>query len=166
MNNLLITRLYPDSVIPNKKNEDAGYDVYAHFESTYLVISPGTTHIIPTGIATAFSSDYYAQIEERGSTGSKGMSVRAGVFDSGFRGEWCVMITNVNDKPLVISKLKPKETAIEIGTNNFIHYPYDKAIAQFVMLPVPKFNIVEVTMEELLEVESERGEGRLGSSGK
>lgn len=162
MENILIAKTRDDARIPSKRHEDAGYDVYGCFDEDVLVILPNNTVSIPTGIITAFSSDLYAQIEERGSTGSRGMSVRAGVFDSGYRGEWSIMITNVNDKPLVISKLP--ESSIDI--DDFIYYPASKAIAQFVMLPVPKTNIMETTVEDILKIESERGEGRVGSSGK
>ena len=41
-----------------------------------------------------------------------------------------------------------------------------KAIAQAILVPVPKTEIEEVTYEELKEIKSERGEGALGSSGK
>lgn len=162
MENILIAKTREDARIPSKRYEDAGYDVYGCFDEDVLVILPNNTVSIPTGIITAFSSDLYAQIEERGSTGSRGMSVRAGVFDSGYRGEWFIMMTNVNDKPLVISKLP--ESSIDI--DDFIYYPASKAIAQFVMLPVPKTNVMETTVEDILKIESERGEGRVGSSGK
>lgn len=162
MENILIAKTRDDARIPSKRHEDAGYDVYGCFDEDVLVILPNNTVSIPTGIITAFSSDLYAQIEERGSTGSRGMSVRAGVFDSGYRGEWFIMITNVNDKPLVISRLP--ESSIDI--DDFVYYSASKAIAQFVMLPVPKTNIMETTVEDILKIESERGEGRVGSSGK
>ena len=45
-------------------------------------------------------------------------------------------------------------------------YPYEKAIAQCIMVEVPKLSISEVTYDELLTYESERGIGALGSSGK
>ena len=122
------------------------------------------TKLIPTGIATAFSSKYYAQIQERGSTGSKGIKFGAGVIDSGFRGEWFVPITNCNSVDLVIAK---KDVVIEgYEDQEYILYPYEKAIAQFVMIEVPKFIEREVSLEELQSIKSERGMGALGSSGK
>ena len=47
-----------------------------------------------------------------------------------------------------------------------IIYPYDKAIAQGTLLPVPKVEVKELSYDELLEIESERGTGGWGSSGK
>ena len=44
--------------------------------------------------------------------------------------------------------------------------PITKAITQFVMLPVPTFNTKELSWDELKNIKSERGLGKLGSSGK
>lgn len=163
-NQLLFAKVREGAVIPTKKDEDAGRDLYACFDEDYVVISPLETKLIPTGIATAFSSKYYAQIQERGSTGSKGIKFGAGVIDSGFRGEWFVPITNCNSVDLVIAK---KDVVIEgYEDQEYILYPYEKAIAQFVMIEVPKFIEREVSLEELQSIKSERGMGALGSSGK
>ena len=83
------------------------------------------------------------------------------VIDSGYRGEWFIAITNHNPKPLVIAK----ESA-NITFEDVIIYPYEKAIAQCIMVEVPKLQIEEMSYEELLKIESERGTGALGSSGK
>ena len=82
------------AVIPSKLEENAGYDIYACFDEDYITIAPHETKLIPTGIASALDTDCYFQIEERGSTGSKGIKKSAGVIDSGFRGEWKIAITN------------------------------------------------------------------------
>ena len=87
------------------------------------------------------------------------------VIDSGYRGEWFVPITNCNDIPIII--IKDVEKAEELFPfSKKIVYPYSKGIAQFVMLPVPKFEEVEVTLEDLQNIKSERGAGKLGSSDK
>ena len=87
------------------------------------------------------------------------------VIDSGYRGEWFVPITNCNDIPVIIAKdVKKAEELFPFGKK--IIYPYSKGIAQFVMLPVPKFEEVEVSLEDLQNIKSERGAGKLGSSDK
>ena len=165
MEKLLFAKVREGAKIPTKRDEDAGRDLYACFDEDYMIIYPHTTALVPTGIATAFSSDYYAQIQERGSTGSKGIKYGAGVIDSGYRGEWFVPITNCNDIPIII--IKDVEKAEELFPfSKKIVYPYSKGIAQFVMLPVPKFEEVEVTLEDLQNIKSERGTGALGSSDK
>lgn len=161
---LMFAKVKKNAIIPTKRDEDAGRDLYACFEEDFMVIKPLETKLVPTGIATAFSSDYYAQIQERGSTGSKGIKYGAGVIDSGYRGEWFVPITNCNQVDMVIAK---KNVLLNYPSNyEYIMYPYEKAIAQFVMIEVPKFDEVEVSLDELKEVKSERGTGKMGSSGK
>ena len=46
------------------------------------------------------------------------------------------------------------------------YYPYSKAIGQLLVVPVPKIEVKELTVEELQAIPSERGTGALGSSGK
>lgn len=163
-NQLLFAKVKEGAKIPTKRIEDAGRDIYACFDEDYIVISPLETKLIPTGIATAFSPKYYAQIQERGSTGSKGIKYGAGVIDSGYRGEWFVPITNCNSVDLVIAK---KGVTIKGYENQeYILYPYEKGIAQFVMIEVPIFEEKEVSLEELQSIKSERGTGALGSSTK
>lgn len=48
----------PNAIIPTKRLEDAGYDVYPCFDEDYIIIKPHTTVIIPTGIASACDTDY------------------------------------------------------------------------------------------------------------
>lgn len=164
----------PNAIIPTKRLEDAGYDVYPCFDEDYIIIKPHTTVIIPTGIASACDTDYCFVLHERSSTGTKGMAQRCGIIDSGYRGEWGVPITNTNDVPIVICK---KESITDFndfasillfsyGEANYILYPYEKAICQALVLPVPEIEIEEYTYEELKAIPSERGTGRLGSSGK
>lgn len=151
------------AIIPSKRAEDGAFDIYACFEEDYLEILPHETKMVSTGLASAFSSDYVAILKERGSTGIKGMGQRAGVVDSGYRGEWFVPVTNHNDQTLVI--MKSNCTAFE-GRKDVIIYPYEKGISQCLMVEVPKLYTEEISYEELLKFESERGTGSLGSSGK
>ena len=158
---IYFAKVNPQGIIPSKREEDGAFDVYSCFEEEYMSLEPHETKLIPTGIASAFTSDYVAIIKERGSTGSKGIGQRAGVIDSGYRGEWFIAVTNHNNKRLVIAK--------ESVANQFeeaMVYPYEKAIAQCIMVEVPKLAIEEMSYEELLKIKSERGTGALGSSGK
>ena len=160
---LIFAKVKPDAIIPSKRDEDAAYDIYACFDDDYLVIPPHKTVLIPTGIATVFSPKWVALLRERGSNGSKGIAQRAGVIDSGYRGEWFVPLTNTNRVPVVIVK---KGVELPLIYNDAIIYPYEKGIAQLLMVEVPKLRTKEITYEELLQFNSERGTGALGSSGK
>lgn len=153
--------------IPTKRESDAGYDIYANFEGTHMIIPPHTTVMIPTGLKSAFSNKWYIQLVERGSTGTKGIAQRAGVIDSGFRGEWFVPITNTTTKNLVIVKDEHLMEVIKyIDSTDVSYYPYEKAICQAVLLEVPKVNIKTISEEELMSISSDRGTGMLGSSQK
>ena len=112
MKQLIFAKVRPNAKIPTKRTEDAGRDIYPCFDEDYIIIPPLHTVMIPTGIASAFSSDYYAQIQERGSTGTQGIKYGAGVIDSGYRGEWFVPITNCNSVPLIIKKSHCKNREI------------------------------------------------------
>ena len=91
---LWFAKVRPDGIIPSKRDEDAGYDIFLAFDGEYIRLEPHETKLLPTGIASAFEPGYYFQIQERGSTGSRGIGKRCGVIDSGYRGEWFVPMTN------------------------------------------------------------------------
>lgn len=189
--NIKFAKVRPDAKIPSKRDEDMGFDIYACFDEDYIFIDSGDTKLIPTGIASSCDSDYGFIIKERGSTGSKGIAVRMGVIDSGYRDGWIIGLTNHNRLSLCISKLSKEETrarcidylvSLHQYANDFaeqqvrkmyeehlaeyIYYPYSKAIAQALVVPVPKAEIEEISYEELQNIKSERGFGKLGSSNK
>ena len=165
MTKIFFSKLKEGAKIPQKRLEDAGYDIYACFEEEYLFLHPHETKLIPTGIASAFDSNFYFQIFDRGGTGAKGIHCFSGVIDSGFRGEWFIAWHNSNDYPVIINK--DKDTSRWNGIDrDTIFYPYTKAIAQAIFLPVPKTEIEEVDYEMLKGFISERGEDMLGSTDK
>lgn len=159
---LYFAKIRPYAIIPLKRLEDGGYDIYANFPEEYIEIQPNEVKLIPTGIATAFSPRYVMLARERGSTGSLGMSLKAGVIDSGYRGEIFIAINNTNRKTIIIDK---KVDKVQEYTD-CIYYPYNKAIAQLILVENPVFDVEEISYEELKNIKSERGLGKLGSSGK
>ena len=193
MDKIKFAKVKENAVIPSKREEDAGFDIYACFNEPYMIISPNETMMIPTGIASAFDSDYVIMLKERGSSGSKGIGQRCGIIDSGFRDEWKCVVTNHTNKNIIITDLTVGEL-LELSEKNksddildyvlegkllircdlttgdtyelFTIYPKSKAICQALLLPVPKIEIEEITYDELIKIESERGNGMLGSSGK
>ncbi len=76
--NIKFAKVKESGKIPTKRREDLGYDIYACFDEECLVIDVGEIAMIPTGIASAFGEEYGVILRERGSTGTKGMSLRAG----------------------------------------------------------------------------------------
>ena len=167
--NIKFAKVKPDAIIPSKRDEDMGFDIYACFEEDYMVIEPHETKLIPTGLASACDPGYGFLVFERGSTGSKGIARRCGVIDSGYRNEWFIGLTNTTDKTLFITKLSEEETYNKyfghVMTPSFC-YPYSKGIAQALVIPVPEVCVEEINYDELKEIASERGMGALGSSNK
>ena len=161
-------KVRPTAKIPTKRGEDAGYDIYADFEEPFILINPHETVMIPTGIASACDTDYCFVLKERGSTGTKGIAQRCGIIDSGYRSEWFVPITNTTDDYIIIAKSDNTSTDVfgSIPMKKIIRYPYEKAICQALVIPVPEVTVEEITYDELKEITSERGTGALGSSGK
>lgn len=191
MKTIKFAKVKENAIIPTKTDENMGYDIYACFDEDYIEILPHETKLIPTGIASCCSDDYGFIIKERGSTGSQGIAVRCGVIDSGFRGEWFIALTNTTTETIRITKkvdkvqqgvaYRGKEEKYYLGTNKnvdfvqndpFVYgetlklYPYNKAIAQAILVPVPKVKVEEVTYNELKAIKSKRMNGQLGSSGK
>lgn len=181
--NIKFAKTNPNAILPSKRQEDAGFDMYACFEEDVYLIKPGETVLVPTGIATAFSDKFMFRLAERGSTGTKGIAQRCGIIDSGFRGEIKAPITNVGKYPLVIAKenipdkvrVYTKSGEIEYSKEfyneslikeNCIVYPYEKAITQGILLYLPEVSTTEISYDELKEIPSERGTGMLGSSTK
>lgn len=163
MNMIYFAAIREGAHIPQKRDEDAGYDIYPCFDEPFMKIEPHSTVIIPSGIISAFPKEYVAILKERGSTGTRGIGQRAGVIDSGYRGEWLISTTNHNDKPLIIAK---KECIDQFDKDANIIYPYEKAICQAVFIPLAQLEAAEVTPDEILAISSDRGSGKLGSSGK
>jgi dUTP pyrophosphatase len=158
---ILFAKVRPTAQIPSKEVENAGYDIYADFEQEDMTIQPHETKMIPTGIASSVTDDWALIAKERGSTGTKGMGLRAGVVDSGYRNEIFIALTNENSMPVVITKTPELHEGKDL-----IVYPYTKAIAQLMLIPVPKAYVKEISYEELQAIPSKRGMGALGSSGK
>ena len=168
--NVYFAKIKPDAIIPSKRDEDMGFDIYACFDEDYIVINPHETKLVPTGLASACDPGYGFVVFERGSTGSKGIARRGGVIDSGYRDEWFIGLTNTTDMVMFISKLSAVDTYKAYYHDKNLEaslvYPYSKAIAQALVIPVPKANRQEIPYEDLKAIPSERGLGALGSSGK
>ena len=153
--------------IPTKRKEDAGFDIYT--TELNAVLKPGETKFFSTGLRSAFPENYWIEIKERGSTGAVGLSVRSGVIDSGYRGEWKIMLTNVNKYPVEFSYDVDKVTYVygNIFKKKIkkVIYPLSKAIAQAVVIPLPD---IECCWDRSMvdQYQSERGQTGWGASGK
>ena len=97
-----VKKISPTATLPTKNNpDDAGIDIYANESRT---LKPGETYMFSTGIAVEFSKGYVALLWDRSGLGSKGIHRLAGVIDSGYRGEWKVVLVNLTKKTFVINQ--------------------------------------------------------------
>lgn len=158
------------AIIPSKRDEDGAYDFYPLIKPRETAegvvyeqyLEKGKVNTVNTGIASAMSEDYFLSLKsERSSVAKHGITVLAGTIDSGYRGEIKLMVVPLEKNVLISSMVDEVEEHADIKI-----IPYDKAIAQAVLMPVPKVNVEELTYEELQDIESERGKGGWGSSGK
>ena len=155
-------KLRDDAILPCKREEDSDYDLYACFDAEELVIPPLSTEFIPTGLISAFPKEYGIKLEERGSNARWCGIVQAGVIDSGYRGEWVVAMYNGNSVPVHITKAVERVER----RSDAVLVPYTKAICQFCVRRIEDTEIRELSPDGILAVRSERGTGKLGSSGK
>lgn len=164
MNNLKFVKLRDDAKIPTRELHNAGVDIYPCFDEDRIIIEPHTTLLVPTGIASVIPEGYYIQIQERGSTGSIGIKYGAGVIDSSYRGEWFLVVNNTNEQKLIIDK---DYTEVKHSLKEII-YPYNKALFQGILHSTHnEIKSEEITLEEFEKYKNtERGDGKLGSSGK
>src|SRR5699024_2119699 len=88
-------RLIDDANIPTKAHAtDSGFDLYAAED---VIIEPGETKIIPTGIAVQLPKGMEAQVRPRsGVTAKTKLRVQLGTIDNQYRGEIGVIVDNVD----------------------------------------------------------------------
>lgn len=162
-----ISLLTDTAVMPTKKVEDAGWDVYADLGGKARIIIPARTPTkIPTGLAMAFSNDYCFNLgSERSSIAKHGITSLGGVIDSGYRGE--VFVNLFSEKDAIIYHTNDIGVEIEYNEDlDILLIPSTKAVVQGLFQCVPKLTPKEEPYEKLKQYTSERGTGTLGSSGK
>lgn len=138
-------RMLPEcrDLAPRKAHaDDAAYDLRSRAD---MVLEPGTTTLVPTGLFLELPVGYEAQIRARSGLALKhdlSLPNAPGTIDAGYRGEVGVIIYNRGKLPFEVKR--------------------GDRIAQMVIAKLPEVDLVEV--EELSG--SQRGEGGFGSTGK
>ena len=168
--------LNPAAIVPTKRDEDAGFDIYTIEEG--ITLFPNEKHLFKTGLAYAIDSGYWLLAFDRGSTGSNGIHTHCGICDNGYRGEIFICLNNDNSYPVRFTKNVNKITLEDVEEDlifddegNIYHkillYPTSKAIAQLIPMKQFKTNCSIATDEEWEELKNtERGISALGASGK
>jgi dUTP pyrophosphatase len=148
---LKVKLLHLDAKVPTVVNigEDHGYDLHSIED---VVIRPGEMGFVKTGIAIEFDPPAGARIAERSSLGKRGIGVRGGEIDSGYRGEIVVMLQNHN----------PRESEC-LGNPKVLCIQKGDKIAQL----VKETNIITSAPVQVDELSaSNRAELGFGSSGR
>ena len=144
MTKILIKRLSKNISLPKYETSgSSGMDLAANIENE-IIINPGKSAVIPTGIAVSIPENFEIQIRPRSGLAARNqISVlnTPGTIDADYRGEIKVILINLGEK---IFK-------IENGLR----------IAQMVLCPIVKATLQEV---ETLE-DTARGAGGFGSTG-
>ena len=141
---ILIKRLSKQVSLPKYETSgSSGMDLGANIDGN-LIIEPGKTVIIPTGLALSIPRGYEAQIRPRSGLAAKNkISVlnTPGTIDADYRGEIKVILINLGSEPFKIEK--------------------GLRIAQMVICPIVKAQLEEV--DDLNK--TGRGDGGFGSTG-
>lgn len=150
-----VKKLREDAIIPTRgSTEAAGIDLYAcideedvfEYGNGYgVLIDPGETYTVDTGIAFDIPEGYFGAVFVRSSIGFKKnlrLANGTGVIDFDYKGNVRVCLHNFGTETQEIR--------------------HGDRIAQIVLLPYVTFPIEEV--EELTE--TERGTGGIGSTGR
>lgn len=97
MNGIRVKKLKANAMLPNYGSEEAaGADLYACLENA-IVIQPGETFFVPTGLAMEIPKGYAGLIYARSGLACKrGLAPanKVGVIDSDYRGEFIVALHN------------------------------------------------------------------------
>lgn len=143
--NIKVKKLKPDATVPTMGSKfAAGADLYSA-EDEDVVIEPGETKFIGTGLAMEIPEGYVGLVYARSGLACKrGLAPanKVGVVDSDYRGEIKVALHNHGKEAQTVEK--------------------GERIAQMVIAPYLSVNYEEA--DELSE--TERGEGGFGSTGR
>jgi len=138
-NHLKIERLSPTVKLPTRTHrDDAGLDLYS---ADYYSLLPGERTIIKTGIKIAIQPGFVGLVWDKSGLARDGIHALAGVIDAGYRGEVTVNLINLS--------------------HDIYHIAPGQKVAQLLIQKV-EFPVI---MEGEVDDQTDRGEGRFGSSG-
>ena len=160
-------RLSPDAVLPTKAHaSDSGFDLVANAD---VLVEPGATVVVPTGIAVQLPAGYEAQVRPRsGVTSKTKLRVQLGTIDNGYGGEIGVIVDNIAQDPF--GNVDSFPIHVDGGHRKYGDRQYEQGthivrkgdrIAQLVITRLPDVEAVEV--EDVGA--TDRGANGFGSSG-
>ncbi|PRT35333.1 dUTP diphosphatase [Bacillus wiedmannii] len=176
-----VKRLHEDAVIPQyAKPGDSGFDLVAVED---VIIEPGETSVIKTGLAFEIPNGYEMQIRPRSGLSRKTkLRVVLGTIDSGYRGEVGVIVDNIAPRRTPFNSLNYKHIdGTKTATKSYVrncsrwreYIEQDKiAFDTYIIRKGDRIaqgvvsTVCNVDFEEVKDLtKSERGEGGYGSTG-
>jgi dUTP pyrophosphatase len=132
--------------LPRKAHvTDAGYDIYP---TEQVIIEPGSSKIVPTGLELAYiTPGYWFKIEAKSGLGFKyEVYPHPGIIDNGYRGNLAIKVYNHGDNHIVF--------------NNSDGHIKLTPVAQLIV-----YKMIDVVVEEAAEIEpADRGNKGFGST--
>lgn len=167
--NIKIRRIHPDAVIPKYATElAAGFDLVAVED---VIIAPGETALVPTGLAVEIPPGYEMQVRPRSGISLKTklrVANSPGTVDADYRGEVGVIVDNIAREGYgATPRLRNLEGRTEFYNGQYYEkYTYiirkGDRIAQGLIASVMRAAFAE-TSEKFTE--TARGSGGFGSTG-
>ena len=164
--NIPIELCHPNAKMPAYAHlTDAGMDIYALED---IIIAPGETVLIPTGIKVALPAGYELQVRPKSGRCLKTklrVANTPGTIDAGYRDEIGVIIDNI-DAPIRKIHIPDNNRPLTIGDIEFGQsYTIGKGekFAQLVLSEVPKVAWYQV--DSVTNAEGENRNGGFGSTG-
>lgn len=150
---LKITLIHPDAKLPKlATHESIGADVYAYLRSESgrsikMVIPPGSTRMIPTGIVAVAQPPFSILVCSRSGLAKEGLFVTnaPGVVDPDYRGEIKILLHNAG------------------AQNHWVEHNDRVAQLLLVPIPIPDISESEIDLRSLVSI---RGDAGFGSTGR
>ena len=149
MINVKFARMTEEAVIPKyAKLGDAGMDLYAL--TGQIIPANARGFMVKTGLKVWLPENYELQVRPRSGMSAK-TAIRVanapGTVDEGYTGEICILVDNFSDEEFVIDA-------------------DNRRIAQAVIKFVPPVTVTEISLDEMNERKTERGDGGFGHTGR
>ncbi len=157
---LLVKRLESHSKLPTKGHDDDHcFDFYA---AEQVRLQPGQTAVVSLGVAIGLPYMWAMILKERSGLAAKGISIKGGVIDTGYRGELKAIVQWM--PPQGGNVLCDSPIGRNLGWDpgqHFVIQPGDKICQGKLERTTPEVAVVEV---DDLEV-TLRGDAGFGSTG-
>lgn len=154
---------HPDAKMPTYAHlSDAGMDVYLTED---VVIHPGETKVLPTGIKCALPLGYELQVRPKSGRSLKSklrISNAPGTIDAGYRDEIGIIVDNI-DPVIRSADMDDTGRLYNVLWGSDIILEKGEKIAQLVLSEVPKVIFYEV--ENVSSIENDGRKGGFGSTG-